>query len=164
MIAPPVSYSLDGEQYVTILTGAGGGGEGSADEKYGSIGRVVTLKLGGTVQLPEPSERDLSIPEPPPLVASAEEVSRGEVLYGDICTFCHGPGARSAGGIPDLRRSNAETHAAWQAIVRGGSKKANGMASFADLLSVEDAERIRQFVIWRAAEDRKEALQASAAE
>lgn len=164
MIAPPVSYSLDGEQYVTILTGAGGGGEDSADEKYGSIGRAVTLKLGGTVQLPIPSERDLSIPEPPPLTASAEEVSRGEVLYGDICTFCHGPGARSAGGIPDLRRATAETHATWQAIVLGGSMKANGMASFADVLSVEDAERIRQFVIWRAAEDRKEALEASGAE
>ena len=156
MIAPPISYSVDDEQYIAILIGAGGRGEDSADEKYGSTARIVSLKLGANVQLPIPPELDLGIPEPPELTASAEDINRGEVLYGDICTFCHGPSARSAGGIPDLRRASAETHEAWQAIVLGGSKKANGMASFADLLSNDDAERIRQFVISRAIEDRKE--------
>jgi len=41
----------------------------------------------------------------------------------------------------------------------GGSKKENGMASFADLLSPEEAERIHQYIISRALRDREEAAQ-----
>jgi len=156
MVAPPITYSIDGKQYIAILSGTGGSTAGGADEKYGSAGRLVAFKLGGNGKLPQPVERDLTIPEPPPLTASAADIERGEVLFHDICGLCHVPGlfGRMGGGIPDLRHSSAETHAQWNAIVIGGSKSDAGMASFADLLSVEDAERIRQFIISRAMEDR----------
>ena len=51
------------------------------------------------------------------------------------------------GGIPDLRRMSTETHEAFLAIVLGGISQHDGLA---DLLSAEDAERIRQYVISRA--------------
>jgi quinohemoprotein ethanol dehydrogenase len=45
---------------------------------------------------------------------------------------------------------SAEMHDSFQAIVRGGMLADNGMASFADLLSAEDADRIHQYIISRA--------------
>ncbi len=160
IVAPPISYAIDGEQYIALATGAGGGGP--ADQKYGSHARIVAFKLGGKEKLPVPTARDPMIPDPPPLTASTEEIERGEILYGNVCSNCHGPSAVSGGGIPDLRYSNPETHGAWPAIVLGGAKKATGMASFSDLLSATDAEQIHQFVIWRATEDRAEAAAAEA--
>ena len=147
IVAPPVSYEIDGTQYVAILTGSGG----SATHTYGSASRLVVYKLGGTGVIPEPPKKDWTIPEQPPLTASAEDLDRGDVLYHNICTFCHGRGVDSNGGaLPDLRLMSAETHAAFQAIVRGGLLADNGMASFADLLSAEDADRIHQYIISRA--------------
>ncbi|MCZ6619298.1 MAG: c-type cytochrome, partial [Gammaproteobacteria bacterium] len=90
--------------------------------------------------------------------ASAEDLDRGDVLYHDICQFCHGGGALGNGGIPDLRMMTAETHEIFQAIVLGGIMKDAGMASFADLLSAEDSERIHQYVITRANLGRAAAL------
>ena len=158
IVAPPITYTHDGDQFIALLTGAGGGDPGSADDLYGSTGRLVAFKLGGNADLPEPVERDRSYPEPPPLTASAEELQRGEALYGDICSTCHAPSVfLSLGGIPDLRQSSKEVHEQWAAIVLGGSKRELGMDSFADLLSAEDAEAIRQYVISRTIEARAEA-------
>ena len=42
----------------------------------------------------------------------------------------------------------------FQDIVRGGMLKDNGMASFGDLLSEEDAEAIKSYIQKRAIEDR----------
>ncbi len=84
------------------------------------------------------------------MTASAEDLDRGDVLYHDICQFCHGGGVLGNGGIPDLRLMNLETHDAFPAIVLGGIRKDAGMASYADLLTAEDAERIHQYIISRA--------------
>ena len=159
MVAPPISFEVDGTQHVAIMTGAGGGFEdNSADEIYGSSGRLVVFALGGELELPVPPERDLTIPEPPPLTASAEDVDRGRILFGDLCGHCHQPSVFGRrGNVPDLRYMSAETHQIWPAIVLGGSKSENGMASFADVLSAEDSERIRQYLIARSAADRAKA-------
>jgi quinohemoprotein ethanol dehydrogenase len=160
MVAPPITYEVDDEQYIAILSGAGGSFGGGADEIYGSAGRLVAFKLGASGTLPTPTEIDPIIPEPPPLTGSAADIERGEVLFHDVCGVCHFPGVfgRLGGGFPDLRRMSAQTHAEWQGIVIGGSRMNQGMASFADTLSVEDAERIRQYLISRAMEDRAEQL------
>ena len=79
-------------------------------------------------------------------------------MYHDVCGFCHGFGAHSGGGPPDLRMLSSESHELFQAIVRGGLYQDRGMASYADLYSSEDVERIRQYIISRAKRDREEAL------
>ena len=109
--APPVTYEIDGEQYIAVLVGAHG--------SYESTGRVVTLRLGGAPAFPEPPARDRSLPRPPPLEASPEQVAEGSVHYHMYCGACHGGQARS-GLIADLRRMTPETHDAFLAIVLGG--------------------------------------------
>jgi mono/diheme cytochrome c family protein len=110
-----------------------------------------------SVTLVEPTIRDRSIPEQPPLTASADDLLRGEQLYNLVCSGCHGGNARSGGIIPDLRLMASEKHDIFKEIVIDGILSGVGMASFSDVVTEEDAERIRQFVISRALIDKAEA-------
>jgi quinohemoprotein ethanol dehydrogenase len=68
-------------------------------------------------------------------------------VYQRHCAYCHGDGFRTGGPTPDLRWSTAQVHAIWQDIVRGGVLKSLGMVSFAEFVSEDDAEAIRQYVL-----------------
>lgn len=55
------------------------------------------------------------------------------------------------GILPDLRRSvMLQSAESWQSVVIGGAREQNGMASFASVMTGDDAEAIRAFVIMRA--------------
>ena len=161
MLAPPISYSVDGEQYVTILTGAGGDDFGghttdTAAIKYGTFGRLLAFKLGGTLALEAPKLRDRNIPDQPELVASAENLTRGDQLYHTVCAPCHGLDVKSGGSFPDLRMMDESKHAIFNQVVLDGVFANKGMAGFADVLTESDAERIQQYIISRALADRAE--------
>jgi PQQ-dependent dehydrogenase (methanol/ethanol family) len=169
-LAPPISYEINGVQYLAILAGTGGGElfsgevEDLASVKYHNYGKLLVFKLDGDVNLPAPSVRDRSIPEPPPLQLSMEDVERGELLYHENCAVCHGVYAKSSGVIPDLRFMPAERHQAFKQIVLDGILADNGMASFADMVDEADVERIQAYVVYRAIEDKKEAAAIAAGE
>jgi mono/diheme cytochrome c family protein len=168
MLAPPIAFQIDGVQYISILTGNGGGdlfsGEAMdpvampASSIYGNYGRLLVFSLGGTETLPEPLVRDTTIPEQTLAEVSNEELARGEEMYHDFCAPCHGLVARSAGAIPDLRQMNEGTHQIFNQIVLEGLLKGNGMAAFDDALAVDDVERIHNYVRARAAQDREFSL------
>ena len=84
------------------------------------------------------------------MTASAEVVEHGEVIYHRHCSYCHGDGMRTGGLTPDLRYSGPGVHDAWQDIVRDGVLKPVGMTGFAQYVTEEDAEAIRQYVLARA--------------
>lgn len=160
IVAPPVSYMADGEQYIAVLAGWGGvnitSGDArtSAAAKYGNEGRLLTFKVGGGKSLPQLALRDRSIPEWPALTASEEIVKHGETVFASHCMVCHGPLAISPGITPDLRRMSETVRDHFQDIVRGGMLSDNGMASFGDLLSEEDVDAVKAYVQKRALEDR----------
>jgi quinohemoprotein ethanol dehydrogenase len=150
--AAPITYALDGEQYVAIAVGISGGfasegGPVAHDWHLPSISRVLVYKLGGTAEIPPPPEVDRAMPKPAPVTASVEVVQRGEVVYQRHCAYCHGDGFRTGGPTPDLRWSSAQVHGIWQDIVRGGILKSLGMVSFAEFVSEQDAEAIRQYAL-----------------
>ena len=170
MLAPPITYQVDGVQYVAILAGTGAVENfvglvttETAAMKYGNFGKLLVFKLGGNLALEEPRILDRSIPEQPIMVASAAQLLRGEQQYNLVCGGCHGGNARSAGVLPDLRMMGDGKHKIFQEIVRGGVLAAGGMASFADVVTVDDAENIRQYIISRANIDRAEAQKVDAA-
>lgn len=160
IVAAPVTYTVDGDQYVAVLAGWGGvnivSGDArtSAAAKYGNEGRLISFKLGGGGTLPQLALRDQSIPDWPALTASEETVRQGEIAYTKYCMLCHGALAISPGVTPDLRRMGENIREHFQDIVRGGILSDNGMASFADLVSEEDVEAILSYVQKRALEDR----------
>ncbi len=64
----------------------------------------------------------------------------------------------SGGSVPDLRYLAKDKHAAWEAIVLGGAYQHKGMLSYKDALSAEDSEAIQAYVIDRAWEAYRAAL------
>jgi quinohemoprotein ethanol dehydrogenase len=151
-VAGPVSYAVDGEQYIAVAAGWGGAmvlmGGGFGDVHHTPT-RVLAFKLGGKATLPAPPPVP-EMPAPPALTASAEMVARGAALYPGNCGNCHGFDAISGGSMPDLRYMTAETHSAFNDIVLGGVRAGNGMASFSDRLTPADTEAIHAYVISRA--------------
>jgi mono/diheme cytochrome c family protein len=156
IIAAPVTYAIDGEQYVSVLAGWGGAFAlaSGVPRHRGNVlseGRLLTFKLGAKATLPPTDVVYMEIPEPPEMRRTAEQVAHGEVLYHSYCSTCHGPGAiSSGGGTPDLRYSSASVHVSWDAIVRGGAYSGKGMASFASVLSEEDATAIQAYIVQQA--------------
>lgn len=162
IVAGAVTYSIDGEQYIAVTTGAGAGGmTGGTVARARQPGRVIAFKLNGAAALP---------PEPgpaPPANPSAErwtpaQVSRGEAAYAEFCARCHGMRAASSNVIPDLRRSAAVTdRAVWDAIVVEGMLTPNGMISFRDRLSAADIEAVRGYISSQARTLQREEAQAA---
>lgn len=162
MLAPPVTFEIDGTQYVSIFTGWGGGDHFSgfvnevASWKYGNRGRLLVFKLGGDAAYLEPPLLDRTIPEQQPVTASADDIKRGEQLYHLNCGTCHGLKVKSDGVMPDLRLMSEGSHQAFQQIVQDGLLAKLGMASFADQLTPEDTTVVHQYIISRATADRAE--------
>ena len=158
-IAAPITYTLDGEQYIAVNAGWGGGLAHVESANYTDLHlgppRLLVFKLGGTASLPPLAPRPpQDAAAPVPLVTAPPGViARGERLFARHCALCHGPAAR--GGIKDLRFMSADSHAAFPDIVIRGTRAASGMAGFGDLLTEEDAEAIHQYVNQRAAMDRQ---------
>ena len=162
VVAPPISYSVGGEQYVAVLAGWGGafptstdGGIIGKDGPVRNISRLLVFKIGGEATLPDMPELIAMPIDPPPSRASAKTIAAGGANYARYCAVCHGPGAVGTTYLPDLRRSgslgNRET---WAMIVHDGALVDNGMAAFSDSLDTEEIEAIRAFVIHRANEDK----------
>ncbi|MEW5998801.1 MAG: PQQ-dependent dehydrogenase, methanol/ethanol family [Pseudomonadota bacterium] len=165
VVAAPMTYSINGEQYVAVLAGWGGAWPitaGVLSDMSGpvrNISRLLVFKLGGKGKLPAMPAADALPLDPPGLTAAADVVQGGAQLYGRYCTVCHGDAAVQASGrggiIPDLRYSGTLSSAEnWQMIVHDGALKDNGMVSFAPVMSKPEIDSIRQYVIARANEDK----------
>ena len=160
-IAAPITYTVDGVQYIAVNAGWGGGLAHVERSNYSELflgrPRLMVFKLGGTAQLPPMPATSFVVPElapPPAFTGTPEQVAQGEQLYAANCALCHGAAAR--GGVKDLRHMMPATHAAFLDIVLGGARAQNGMASFADVLSREQAEAIHHYLISRAHADWEE--------
>ncbi|MFP6835092.1 MAG: PQQ-dependent dehydrogenase, methanol/ethanol family [Pseudomonadales bacterium] len=152
IIAAPVTYTVDGEQYIAVVAGWGGAfaltsGVPRHKANVLSEGRILAFKLGGDSQLPRLDVAFIDVPEPPAMHTTPEQVAAGEGLYHRYCAVCHGPGVtQSTGGIADLRYSTGAIHDSWDSIVRGGAFAGKGMAGFSHVLEERDAQAIRAYV------------------
>jgi len=154
-VAGPITYMIDGEQYIAINAGWGGSPVYNLGNFRTATAKLLVFKLDAKgVTLP-PTPPPTALPRPPFLAATEAQVTRGRELYGETCVRCHGVDA--VGGVKDLRWMTPETHAQFLDIVLGGILTHRGMASFADVLSEEDAEAIHAFLIARGNEDWQDA-------
>ena len=152
IVAGASTYEVGGEQYVAVV--AGSRTLGSAADYYApNYSRLLVFKLGGTAKLPAKLAVAPQVLDPPPPFGGAPLQHRGEALYSRYCSTCHGLSGQSRETFPDLRYSKALHSAeALGLIVRGGVLSANGMASFATVVSAEEVEAIRAYLVQRATE------------
>jgi quinohemoprotein ethanol dehydrogenase len=150
--APPITYKIDGRQYISLLVGFGGGySRGGPSYSLGwpyrhHMRRLVTFSLAGNAKMPP-----LSPPHfPKPIVDAsfkidAELAQMGAGIYFK-CGNCHGRGMWGGSMAPDLRASpiplSKETFAA---VVRDGIKTEMGMPSFPEITD-EQLESLRHFI------------------
>jgi mono/diheme cytochrome c family protein len=156
MLAPPVSYAIDGEQHIAVVVGYGSSsamwasGELNPDGTKRNISRVLAFKLGGDVQLPDMAPLP-ELAEPADDFGTDAQVAAGEILYARSCGGCHGGDAKGNQLMPDLRYSPiTATSDAWRDVVIDGSRIENGMISFAPILDDDDSEAIRAYVVRQA--------------
>ncbi|TDJ27874.1 MAG: PQQ-dependent dehydrogenase, methanol/ethanol family [Gammaproteobacteria bacterium] len=159
--AAPASYSIGGVQYVLIPIGAGGGLQFQYPQMHSTEAskgptQLLAFTLGGEAQLAASPAADSPLPDQPKLDVSPDVVALGAAAYNEACKFCHGSNAvaRFGGSVPDLRYADAATHAQWDAIVIGGSRRASGMPGME--LTTDQSAAIRSYVLSLSEEIRRQ--------
>jgi quinohemoprotein ethanol dehydrogenase len=151
IMAAPMSYSVNGQQYVAVQVGYGGTPitvapipPSSAALKYENANRIIAFKLGGGA-VPMPAARtEPAFPKPPEQKATQAQIDAGEIIFNEQCTRCHQLGPSST---PDLRTLNDGLHVAFKDILLRGALAAGGMERFNDILSESDADNVHAYLI-----------------
>jgi quinohemoprotein ethanol dehydrogenase len=169
VIAPPLTFSVEGRQLVAVLAGVSGtaGLYGSLSAQFGwqarlQPRRLLAFALDAEALLPasSPPQR-VAMPDDGDFAPDPALVERGASAYGQSCLGCHGPAAISGGTAPDLRASPITRQAAeFERVVRGGALEALGMPRFADL-PPDEVEAIRHYLLARARVERLAARDAA---
>jgi len=146
-----VSYEINGEQYIATVSGQSTGSYWAPN-----YARLLVYKLGGTASLPEMLSYTPPALNPPANFGDAGLLALGQTHYTEHCASCHGTSVgRVSSVFPDLRYAAAlNAGALFKSIVIDGVLQNNGMVSFADQLTPDDAEAIRAYVISLANEAR----------
>jgi len=147
VVAAPMTYEVDGRQYVSVAVGWGGayGLSQRATDRNGP-GTVYTFALGGTAKAP-----DFVAYQQNALLKGVSydpaQVQAGALLYVSNCVFCHGvPGVDRGGNIPNLGYSAPATIEALNAIVFKGPYVSRGMPDFSGKLQPADVQKIKAFI------------------
>ena len=157
--AAPITYKINGKQYVALLVGWGGAFAGVGNKSLGweynkHMRRLLVFSLDGNATVP---------PQPPPYYPKPYVdkefkidpalADKGQRLYGN-CSGCHGPGMVAMGMAPDLRASpiplNIES---FRQVVTQGVKANMGMPSFNEELTEDDLLALMHFIRKRAHDD-----------
>ena len=159
ILAGPISYELDGEQYIAVAQGSGGTvmltvGEELKRNKVNQNKLLVfkrgdfnqTRVLKDSTQGNQDSDLATIMALGHKANSDPEIIKKGEVLYGQNCASCHGISAKSNYVVPDLRYMSEQTHSDFAGIVLGGAYAHKGMIGFYETLDLADVEAIHSFL------------------
>lgn len=147
VVAAPVTYEVDGQQFVSIAAGWGGAfGLSKHFSESQSPGKIYTFSLEGKTPMPE-----LEIPEPKPIVSGVaynpQDIGSGTKLYISHCFMCHGvPAIDNGGNIPNLGFSDKEKIENLKTFVLTDARKELGMPNFSGKLTEGDVIKIQAFI------------------
>ena len=148
VFAAPITYSLDGVQYIAASVG------GVAQGGYfaPTHARMLVFALRGKAALPEPEPYTPPPLNPPPATASAQTIAHGGEVYSQYCSVCHGAnGLQARTSFPNLTVTPLLwTQEGFDYVVLQGGRAEKGMGSFGKDLKPEDAAAVREYLISRA--------------
>lgn len=150
VIAAPMTYELNGAQYVAVMVGEGGAGEISSPalmpQRPRLPGRLLVFKIGGMAKAPDyvmPAQPQVDLTN----VTTTGDAKRGFLIFNENCQVCHGANA-SGQWLPNLPHSPMiATADDFRSVVIDGARAHNGMASFKRFLNDQEVEDVRAFLI-----------------
>jgi alcohol dehydrogenase (cytochrome c)/quinohemoprotein ethanol dehydrogenase len=148
--AAPITYELDGVQYIAASVGGTSGNDYYAP----TYARMLVFKVGGNVKLPAPAPYTPPQLNPPPSTAAPEIIARGNQVYDQHCSVCHGAGAvQQRSSFPNLTYTPfLHSQEGFDQVVLKGVKLERGMGNFSDRLNAADSAAVREYIISRANE------------
>ena len=148
VFAAPITYMLDGVQYIAASVG------GAAQGGYfaPTNARMLVFAVGGKATLPEPPPYSPPPLNPPPSSASADVITHGGEIYSQYCSVCHGVnGLQARTSFPNLTVTPLLwTQPGFDQVVLQGGRADRGMGSFVKELKPDDAVAVREYLISRA--------------
>ena len=140
IVAGPVSYEVDGTQYIAVMAGWGGAFATRARNE----GKIFAFALGGS-EAAAAAGRAEARPAPTPIdqPGTPESIAEGAELFANLCAACHGGGTT----LPDLRYSDEEVFGRYQQIVLAGERADRGMPPFGQELNLDQVRAIASWVI-----------------
>jgi quinohemoprotein ethanol dehydrogenase len=150
IIAPPVTYEIDGTQYITIPVGWGGVlGLWMKFTEQINPGTLYTFALGKNERMPDFPKKPAKQLVDLDFEATPEQIQHGSQLYLRYCSSCHGGGGKPVGGgtIPDLNFSTPAVFEMFSGIVSDGAFLEKGMPKFNDRLGEQDILDIKNYIL-----------------
>ena len=155
IISAPITYTVQGKQYVSVLVGYGasnmmGGDIMNIGWKFGAQPRrLETFVLDGKAVLPPTAPPDMTVKavDDPSVKVDAADGEAGRVVFNGNCAACHGLDVVSAGApAPDLRESQIALRREdlWN-VLHEGALLQRGMPRF-DALSEAQVRQIHAFI------------------
>jgi quinohemoprotein ethanol dehydrogenase len=153
MLAAPMTYRVNGVQYIAVQAGWGGGGWGfvptyAAAYAKGNANRLLVFKVGGgAVPVPADLPPLQPAPAPPPQLAGVTPamIALGNALFTANCSLCHSNQPRAP--LPDLRRLQPGTHEQFDNIVLNGALVSGGMPRWDDVLKPDQVRAVHAYLI-----------------
>ncbi|MFT7128255.1 MAG: quinohemoprotein ethanol dehydrogenase [Gammaproteobacteria bacterium] len=148
VVAPPISYQIDGVQYLAVMAGWGGTAAllNLPESKTAKNGRLLVYTLGGKATLSAAPDKPKQ-QQPPARRGTEDSIKKGSALFFEYCAICHGSMFNTENILTDLRDINEGSHIAFKQIVLDGIFQPKGMKSFKGVLNEEEVDNIHDYII-----------------
>ena len=152
VLAGPMTFELDGEQYVAVAQGSGGtvmitvGDELQRNKT--NQNKLLVFKKGQFNQTNQVASEELTTIRALGHSANTDPdlIKLGESIYHNNCGSCHGINALSNYVVPNLRYMSEQTHNDFASIVIGGTRTHKGMIGFYETLGVDEVDAIHAYL------------------
>ena len=152
VLAGPMTFELDGEQYVAVAQGSGGtvmitvGDE--LQRNKSNQNKLLVFKKGQFNQTNQVASEELTTIRALGHSANTDPdlIKLGESIYHNNCGSCHGINALSNYVVPNLRYMSEQTHNDFASIVIGGTRTHKGMIGFYETLGVDEVDAIHAYL------------------
>lgn len=149
IVGSPITYMVDGEQYISILVGWGGY-LAKLHKHVPRIhpGTIYTFKLGGTAEHPEKMPAFEQ-----PLTALRDEatptqIGNGWNVFTRFCVHCHPMPGAGHSSTPDLARSTDQVFENYDAIVLDGALATQGMPAMKGRITDQEIKDVKSFIFY----------------